>query len=102
MSSGISQVAEEADVGTLMAATMAQKLSELKLVLERMEHMETQLKELQQPRPLDSGRSRGRRRAGRPGPRNCWNCGGEGHIARDCPSPKAARGGQGNEQPPAL
>ena len=100
VTSGIGQILEEVDAGELAVAATAQKPSELKLIMERMERIETQLKELQQPLPQNSGRGRGRRRAGRPGPRNCWNCGGEGHLARDCHSPKISRRGQGNEQPP--
>ena len=97
-SSAMNQVSEGVDEDSSVAAATTQRPSDLKLVLERMERLETQLKELQQPPgSRSSGRGRGRRGAGR---RSCWNCGGEGHIARDCPSPKSTRG-QGNEKPPA-
>ena len=101
--SGIAQISEEVeeDAGAV-AATIVQRPSDLKLILERMEQMETQLKELQQPTSRAPSRVRGRKKAGRPGSRNCWNCGGEGHLTQDCPSPKMPNSLQGNEEPPVL
>ena len=64
--------------------------------------METQLRELQQPTSRVSTRGQRRRKAGRTGPRNCWNCGGEGQLARECPSPKTVTAVQDNKKPPAL
>lgn len=100
--SGTAQISEkvEEDAGAV-AATIVQRPSDLKLILERMKQMETQLKELQQPTSQAPSRGQGQKKAGRPGSRNCWNCGGEGHLARDCPSPKM-NSLQGNEEPPVL
>ncbi len=91
MPSGITAVSEEGAV----AISSVQGTSDLKMIMEKMERMETQLKEMQQS---GSGSGRGRRITGRSGSRECWNCGGVGHISRNCSSPKRS---QGNEQPPA-
>lgn len=99
---GITPVSEEAEEDETVAAVMGQKPSDLKLILERMERMETQLRELQQPTPRGAGRGRGQRRLGRSSPRTCWKCGGEGHLFRDCPTPKTPCLSQGNEKPPVL
>ena len=98
--SGIAQISEEVeeDAGAV-AATIVQRPSDLKLILERMEQMETQLKELQQPTSRAPSRGRGQKKVGS---RNYWNCGGEGHLTRDCPSPKMPNSLQGNEEPPVL
>ena len=70
-------------------AATAQSPSDLKMVLEKMERMEpleAQLRELEQPAARAPGRGWGRRRAGRSEPRNCWNYGGEDHLSHECPS----------------
>ena len=48
-SSAMNQVSEGVDKDSSVAAATTQRPSDLKLVLERMERLETQLKELQQP-----------------------------------------------------
>jgi len=99
----VAQLTEEpSEEDEPVAAAGLQRMGDLKLLLDKMERMEAQLKELQQPVLRGSRRGPSRRRAGRVGSRNsCWNCGGEGHFAKDCPSPKGRRL-QGNENPPVL
>ena len=101
-SSGIAQVTEDTDEHKAVAATLVLGSGDMMLILERMERMETQLRGLQIPYSRVSTRGRGRRKAGRAGLRNCCNCGREGHLARECPSPKTVTVVQGNEKPPAL
>ena len=60
--SRISQEVEE-DAGTV-ALTALQRPSDLKVILERMERMETKLKEIQQPTSRGFSRSRVQRKAG--------------------------------------
>ena len=79
-SSGIAQVTEDTEKHEAVATTLVLGSGNMKLILERMERMETQLRELQQPTSWVCTRGRGRRKAGRTGPRNCWNFGGEGHF----------------------
>ena len=93
------EVEEEAGA---VAPTAVQGSSELKVILERMNQMETQLMEMRRPSTRDFSRGRGRMRGGRSGSWNCWNCGGRGHIARECPSAKVPRSSQANGQPPAV
>lgn len=104
---GVSHVSVEGS-NTEMVAAMGIRTQDntMKLILERMERLETELKNSrqspsrQQPTGDNRPSSRGRWR-GRSNPGNCWNCGGEGHLARDCPTPKKPRQQQGNENPPA-
>ena len=114
---GISQITEETTEA--VAATSANK-DAMKLILERMERMETELKNTRQhPGVVPGGygspvaavfpssdrapnQSQGwwRGRASRTNYGNCWNCGGEGHLSRACPSPRKPRPQQGNGPPP--
>lgn len=97
--SGISPVSEKPEDNTSgAAAAVTQKPSDLKLVLERMDQMEAQLKELQLPMSCSSDQSRGRGRTPQMWSRNCWNCGGEAHLSRVCPSRKTPRSSPGNRQ----
>jgi len=72
----------------------------MKLILERMDRIETELKSIRRLPASESSRapSHGRwgGRSSQSNPGNCWNCGGEGHLARDCPTPKKPRQQQGN------
>ena len=114
---GISQMTEETT--EIVAATSANE-DAMKLILERMERMETELKNTRQHPEVGSygspvvavfpssnrasNQSQGwwRGRASRANYGNCWNCGGEGHLARACPSPRKPRPQQGNGPPPAI
>lgn len=98
---GISQVYEESEsVGAVATTSSKTQDDTMKLILERMERMETELKEARQLARSESGRGRGRWRGrSRPRFRSCWTCGGEGHLARDCPTSKKPQQ-QGNERPP--
>lgn len=97
----VAQLVDESIADEPVAAAGLQKTCDMRMLLEKMEKMEAQLKELQQPGPRGYSRSRGRRRTGALRTRNCWNCGGEGHLSRECPSPKTTQQ-QGNGNPPTL
>ena len=55
-----------------VALTAVQRLSDLKMILERMEQMETKLKEIHQPTSRGFSHSRGQRNAGRSGMLELW------------------------------
>lgn len=103
-SAEVSQVSLESE-STKTVATMSARTQDdvMKMILERMDRLETELKSVRQLPASESSRapSRGRWRGRSPrsNPGNCWNCGGEGHLARDCPTPKP-RQQQGNGEPP--
>lgn len=74
----------------------------MKQILERMDRLETELKGVRHS-PADRPPYRGwKGRASRSNFGSCWNCGGEGHLARACPSPRKPRPVQGNGKPPML
>jgi len=104
-SAEVSQVSLESE-STEAVATMSARTQDdvMKMILERMDRIETELKSVRQLPASESSRapSRGRwrGRSSRSNPGNCWNCGGEGHLARDCPTPKKPRQQQGNGEPP--
>ena len=102
VSSGIAQVTEDIGEDTGAVAVAAARVpNDVKMLLEKMDRMETQMREmqLQQSTPR---RGQVRRNGGQQGSKECWNCGGQGHLARYCPSPKLPRESQGNERPPVL
>ena len=71
--SGIAQVSEEVEEDArAVALTAVQRLSDLKMILERMEQMETNLKEIHQPTSRGFSHSRGQRKAGRSGMLQLW------------------------------
>ena len=78
----------------------------MKRILERIDQIEAELKSARLSGPSQQrgagfpSRSRWRGRSSRSNPGNCWNCGGEGHLSRDCPTPKKPRQQQGNDRPP--
>lgn len=108
---GISQVSEESTGSTETVATTSARPHDdvMKLLLERMDRIETELKG-NRPRPVPSQRTSEdqrtpsrdwwRGRASRQNYGSCWNCGGEGHLSRACPSPRKTRQQQGNGEPP--
>ena len=64
----------------------------LKLILERMDKIEAELKAVRRPSSpgqLSSGNRQ--RQVSRSKPLVCWNCGGEGHVSRNCSSPDQIR-----------
>ena len=100
--SEIVQVTEDIGEDTGAVAVAAARVpNDVKMLLEKMDRMETQMREmqLQQSTPR---RGQVRRNGGRQGSKECWNCGGRGHLTRYCPSPKLPRESQGNERPPML
>ena len=71
----------------------------LKLILERMDRIEAELQAVRSPAPREqAGATGGGRPRSRSKPFKCWNCGGEGHAAKYCASPKKVNQ-QGNENP---
>ncbi len=102
---GVSQLSVESESTETVAAASAKAQDDtMKLILERMNRIETELKNVhQQQQPAGgsrAGRGRWRGRSSRSYSRNCWNCGGEGNLARDCPTPAKPHQQQGNDHPP--
>ena len=91
--SGIMQVTEDVEEEGAVATATLQTPSAMKLILGKMEWMETQLKELQQ---TSANRGWGRRRTGS---QSCWKCGETGHLMKACPTLKVS---PGNEKPLEL
>ena len=106
----VSPVSEESEsaetVATTNTAVSTSKDDPMKQILEWMAQIEVELKGAQQPRASEGyrGANRGqwRGRSSLSNVSTCWNCGGEGHMSRECSSPRKPRRQQGNDKPPAL
>lgn len=103
-SAGVSQVCmESGNAEVVVVANTRAQDDTMKLILERMDRIEMELKSAQQQPVGGSGpssRGQWRRRSSGSNPGNCWNCGGEGHLARNCPTSRKPRQQQGNAHPP--
>ena len=98
-STKVSQLSEGTEA--VAAASTRTQDDAMAMILERMNRIETELKSTRrQPSGNSRGSSRGRWRSSRSSPKTCWNCGGEGHLAYNCPSPVKPRQRQGNDHPP--
>ena len=75
------------------AASSQLRNDPLQQILERVDRLETELQSVRQPQKVDPSSDRGSTSSRNPWSRErvptCWNCGGEGHLARDCPPPKS-------------
>ena len=88
------------DMGAVAVAA-AQVPSDMKMLLEKMDRMETQMREMQLQRSTPH-HGQGLKNGWQQGSKEFWNCSGRGHLARNCPSPKVPQESQGNERPPVL
>ena len=99
--STLAQVTSIEDSGVVATATRLWDDS-LKILLQRMDHMEANLKAAHQPvRPRQLNNSGGGSKQWqkvRSKPLVCWNCGGEGHFLQNCPSLLKQQQQQGNNQ----
>ena len=99
-------VPSDHDSDVVGAASTQLRDDPLLQILERMGRLETKLRSVRQSQRMgpgsEQGSNSGRKQRSRERPLTCWNCGGEGHLARDCPSPKKTSQQQGNDKPSML
>ena len=101
-SSGIDKVTEDTEEHEAVAATSVPRTGNMKLILRGWRNEWRRNKESNSNPLLVCplvAEVEGRQEVGS---RKCWNCKGEGHLARECPSPKTLSLVQENERPAAL
>ena len=91
------------DSDVIGAASSQLRNDPLQQILEHMDCLETELQFVRQPQKVGPSSDRGSTSSRKPWSRErvptCWNCRGDGHLARDCPSPKKSPQQQGNDKP---